>query len=128
MLAQAVSLHVVLGAQFCLYASSFQLSSAKLHLLAPDLLGFLPWMSHTKDSLSKPELGILLPDFFLPALGHFSVKGVTIHTCAQTGNLPLAITLSPLTHSVPRYLVRNLTCPVPRSGAQTSYLSASPCG
>lgn len=100
MLAQAVSLHVVLGAQFCLYASSSQLSSAKLHLLAPDLLGFLPWMSHTKDSLSKPELGILLPDFFLPALGHFSVKGVTIHTCAQTGNLPLAITLSPLTLSL----------------------------
>lgn len=36
-------------------------SPARLYLLALDLLGFLPWLSHTEFSLSRLDLGIFLP-------------------------------------------------------------------
>ena len=87
-------------------------SPARLFLVAPDLLGFLPGMSHTKFSLSRHDLGIFLPQ----AISQWRLPPPTIcpnqrpasHPCSFLSTPP---SLSPVSftleiHSAAQHRVR----------------------
>lgn len=106
---------MVLGSLVLALCQGCPKSPARLHLIAPDLLGCLPWMSHTKFSLSRLDRSFSLSWAISQQRVPPSTHLPKLETCISLSPFPPHIAFFRLIYFVPMGLVRDpFCCSAPR--------------